>query len=196
MLPEVTTYINKQITYVEELSRLRTIFLSLPLEESLKWGVPYYTYRGKNIVGMAAFKQYVGLWFVQGVFLKDRHNLLVNAQEGTTRGLRQWRFSKETPLDIAQVKEYVLEAIENCKQGKEIKAIVKTGLEIPDELQVFLEKDGLLLAAFERFTIAKRREFALHVAAAKQAATKQKRITAMIPLILRGESLYAKYKKN
>jgi len=196
MLPEVTTYIAKHPKYSQALNSLRRLFLSLPLEESLKWGAPFYTYHGKNIIGMAAFKHYAGMWFVQGSFLKDPYKALVNAQEGKTRGLRQWRFSEDTPLDLPQVKEYVLEAIENCKQGKEIQPIKNNVLVVPAELQTVLDKDLLLLEAFERFTVAKRREFALHVAAAKQLATKQKRIAAMLPLILRGESLYAKYQKN
>jgi uncharacterized protein YdeI (YjbR/CyaY-like superfamily) len=37
----------------------------------LKWGIPTYTVNGKNLVGIGAFKTYVGLWFFNGSFLKD-----------------------------------------------------------------------------------------------------------------------------
>ena len=54
----------------------------LNLEENVKWGTPVYSLNGKNVVGITAFKSYVGLWFFQGIFLKDPFKYLVNAQEG------------------------------------------------------------------------------------------------------------------
>ena len=46
----------------------------------IKWGAPKYVYKNKNIVGLAAFKNYCGLWFFQGGLLKDDHKVLMNAQ--------------------------------------------------------------------------------------------------------------------
>ena len=88
----VLDYIEKHQTYMKELVLLRDILNNTDLEETIKWGAPCYTINGKNIVGMAAFKSYIGLWFHQGVFLKDLKKVLINAQEGTTKALRQWRF--------------------------------------------------------------------------------------------------------
>lgn len=66
------TYINKKVAWKLELSLLRSVFMNLPLEETIKnWGGPTYVFKGKNIVSLAAFKKYCGLWFFQGVLLKD-----------------------------------------------------------------------------------------------------------------------------
>jgi uncharacterized protein YdeI (YjbR/CyaY-like superfamily) len=54
--------------------------------------MPVYALKGKNVAGFSAFKSWAGIWFFQGVFLKDEKGVLINAQEGTTKGLRQWRF--------------------------------------------------------------------------------------------------------
>ena len=80
----VTEYIEKKDAWSEELKILRSIFSALPLEETIKWGAPYYTSNGKNIVGMSAFKAYFGIWFMQGALLKDEAKKLINAQEGKT----------------------------------------------------------------------------------------------------------------
>ena len=77
----------------EALILLRDIFLSTGMEETIKWGVPVYTFEGKNVTGMACFKSYIGIWFYQGALLADKTQKLVNAQEGVTKALRQWRFS-------------------------------------------------------------------------------------------------------
>jgi len=72
----VEIYINKKVVWKEELALLRSVFKGLPLEETIKWGAPTYVFKGKNIVGLAAFKKYCGLWFFQGVLLKDRQKKL------------------------------------------------------------------------------------------------------------------------
>ena len=36
---------------------------------------------------LARLRTYFGAWFYQGVFLKDKHDKLINAQEGKTKAL-------------------------------------------------------------------------------------------------------------
>src|SRR5262245_17704911 len=83
--------------WVKEVLLLRDIALSVGLEETIKWGGPAYTYQGKNVLGIGGFKNWACFWFFQGAYLSDPAKVLVNANEGRTRGLRQWRFmsSKE-----------------------------------------------------------------------------------------------------
>lgn len=73
----------------DEQHELRRLLLTLPLEETVKWGSPCYTCKGRNVVGIGGFKQYFGLWFFQGALLEDAGGRLVNAQEGKTKALRQ-----------------------------------------------------------------------------------------------------------
>ena len=59
-----------------------------------------------------AFKSYFGLWFHQGVTLKDEASVLINAQERKTKALRQWRMTSVKDIKPAIVKRYLKEAIE------------------------------------------------------------------------------------
>ncbi|EAQ41509.1 YdeI family protein [Polaribacter sp. MED152] len=195
MNKEITEYITKQDFWKEELVLLRSILNELPLVEDIKWGIPAYIFNGKNILGMSAFKNYVGLWFHQGVFLKDKANLLINAQENKTKALRQMRFSSIAEIDKELVKIYVLEAIENCKAGKEIKPTRNTKpVALPSELKLVLNSNKALKVAFYKLTLSKQREYAEYISTAKRENTKNSRIEKIIPLIKAGKGLNDKYK--
>jgi uncharacterized protein YdeI (YjbR/CyaY-like superfamily) len=192
---KVETYIEKKSGWQKELEFLRAILLETELVETTKWGSPIYSFNGKNVVGIAAFKSYVGLWFFQGVFLKDEKKLLVNAQEGVTKALRQMRFSSIEEMDKESIKSYILEAIENQKAGKELKP-EKKKLVIPKALQAAFDQDKTLADSFDKLTSGKQKEYANHIANAKQAKTKQKRLDKIIPMVKKGIGLNDKYKNN
>ncbi|GAB5538231.1 MAG: YdeI family protein [Salibacteraceae bacterium] len=193
MAKTVEEYFDTNKSHEPILLKLRNIMLRTELKEELKWGIPYYTLNGKHVVGIAAFKAYAGLWFTQGVFLQDPMKVLINAQENVTKGLRQWRFSDVGEVDEDLVYSYVLEAIENQKEGKEIK-VAKKELVIPDELSQALDSDSNLKMAFEEFTYGKQREFADYIGSAKQDATRISRLRKCIPMIMNGQGLNDKYR--
>jgi uncharacterized protein YdeI (YjbR/CyaY-like superfamily) len=189
-------YIANNKDWQSSLILLRDILLDTQLTETVKWGVPVYTFEGKNIVGIAGFKSYAGLWFFQGALLKDKKKKLVNAQAGVTKALRQWRFNsvKEIEAESKTIKQYLEEAILNQKQGKEIKAEKKRPFEIPIELNGLFEKDKKVKECFNSLSLPKQREYAEYIFEAKRDETKQKRLTKIIPLILKGKGLNDKYK--
>ena len=177
------------------LEQLREIILSEELEETLKWGAPVYTVGGKNVIGLGSYKSYAGLWFFNGVFLKDEKKVLQNAQEGKTKALRQWRFDSIEAVDQKLVKAYVEEAIANQKAGKEVKADrSEKKLIMSKELKEALENDPKLKAAFGSLTPGKQREYADHISSAKQEKTRIARSEKAIPMILAKKGLYDKYK--
>lgn len=94
-----------------EAQRLRAILLACGLDETLKWGRPVYAAGGRNVVGVAAFNSYFGLWFFDGARLADKDGVLVNAQEGKTKSMRQWRMTAAQDIRPALVKAYVKEAM-------------------------------------------------------------------------------------
>ena len=195
MNTKITEYIDDKSAWIQELNLLRSVFLELPFNETIKWGAPVYVYKGKNIVGLSAFKKYCGLWFFQGVFLNDDKKVLVNPQEGKTKAMRQWRFHKIEDIDIDLVKEYVIEAIKNSEEGKELKPKKNTEpLIIPVELQLKLDENEKLRIIFTQFTLSKKREYASYISEAKRDTTKFKRLEKIIPMILSGIGLHDKYK--
>jgi uncharacterized protein YdeI (YjbR/CyaY-like superfamily) len=177
------------------LIKLRKILLSTELEETVKWGSPVYVLNGKNIVGLGSFKAYAGLWFYQGSFLKDEKKKLINAQEGKTKGLRQWRFKNITEIDDDLVKAYIFEAIENQKQGKELKPSRGKALVIPPELENALDQNKALKMQFDELSLSCKREYAEYIAEAKREDTKIRRLEKIIPMIMERVGLNDKYKK-
>lgn len=190
----VEEYIEENSHFGEALSLLRDLINTTELEETLKWNAPVYTLNGKNVVGLGAFKNHFGIWFFNGVFLKDKNNLLEQAQE-KTKGLRQMRFESIDDIDKHAVLAYVKEAIDNQKLGKEIKTEKKgKTIVIPKELQIALETNKNFQAAFKALTPGKQREYCEHIASAKQEKTKMSRLEKIKPMILKGVGLNDKYK--
>ncbi|MCP4895410.1 MAG: DUF1801 domain-containing protein [bacterium] len=109
------------------------MLLDSGLEEITKWGAPCYTRGGKNVVGPGAFKSYFGLWFFLGALLPDPEGVLVNAQEGTTKALRQWRLTEES-IDANAVAAYVKAAVGAQDRGDHIAPARSRPVGIPPEL--------------------------------------------------------------
>ncbi|WP_452598514.1 YdeI/OmpD-associated family protein [Pontimicrobium sp. MEBiC01747] len=191
----VEEYIENNSHYAEALTLLREILNTTELEEAIKWSAPVYTLNGKNVVGLGAFKKHFGIWFFNGVFLKDEQQVLVNAQENKTKALRQMRFESIEAINKNIVLSYVKEAIENQKLGKEIKPDrSKKDTIIPKELKLELELDTTLKTAFNNLSPSKQREYCEHIATAKREATKQSRLEKIKPMILQNKGLHDKYK--
>ncbi|HLA54674.1 MAG TPA: YdeI/OmpD-associated family protein [Flavobacterium sp.] len=186
---------NKTNQWSEELDLLKSIIAKTELVEMIKWGGPVYTLNGKNLIGVGGFKSYVGIWFWNGVFLKDENKILVNANEGVTRGLRQWRF--ETKDDIEKneklILQYINEAIANEKAGLAIKPEKKAAI-VSELLQAALDKDANLAKAFAAFSPYKQREFLEYIETAKREETKISRLEKIRPMILENIGLNDKYK--
>jgi len=190
----VDDYIANASCWNDELARLRDTLRATPLNEEIKWGGPCYTYKGKNIVGIGGFKSYFGLWFHQGALLKDEKGVLINAQEGKTKALRQWRMASGNDVKPTVIKSYVKEAISLVDQGKEIKADRAAPIEVPDELQKAMRRHKGAIAAFKNLRRGLQREYTDYVATAKRDATKQKRIAKILPMIVAGIGLNDKYR--
>lgn len=193
----ILSYIEKHEKFRDILIELRRIIKSHNFEETVKWGIPTYVVDKKNLVGIGAFKNHVGLWFFQGSFLKDEAKILHNAQEGKTKGMRQVHFK-----DIKEIKEsllnaYLQETIENQKLGLQIqKSRSKKKVLLPIELEAELTLDSTLKESFDALTPGKQREYAEYIASAKREQTKISRLKKIGPMIKNGQGLNDKYKSK
>ena len=194
----VDEYISQGGAWRESLQLLRELLSSTQLKETVKWGMPVYTLNNKNVAGFSAFKSWTGIWFYQGVFLKDPERVLINAQEGTTKALRQWRFfsAEEIRKQQPTILAYVQEAIRNQEAGKEMKPERNKAFEIPPELEKALKSNPSLKESFEQLSPGKRKDYALHIGGAKREDTRQQRLQRAIPMILEGVGLNDKYTKS
>jgi uncharacterized protein YdeI (YjbR/CyaY-like superfamily) len=190
----IEEYILTNKKWQDGLMILHEIIVAAGLDAAIKWGVPVYSQNGKNMVGIAAFKEYFALWFYQGALLTDSRSVLISAQEGTTQALRQWRFKSADEIDSELVSSYINETIENFHAGKEIKANKNKPLVLPEELLAAFKQDPEIERCFKEFSLAKQREFTEYLAAAKRPETRLKRLDKAVALIIQKIGLNDKYR--
>lgn len=182
-------------TWPEAYTIMEEVIDKTDLKKEFKWGTDIYTLNGKNVVGWSGFKDFFSIWFYNGVFLEDKQKVLVNASEGKTKALRQWRFKNADEMDPKKILAYINESIQTILDGKEIKPEKSKILEIEGVLKEILDEDTSLKEAFDRLTPGKKKEYIEYINEAKQEKTKYSRIEKITPLILAGKSLNDKYKR-
>lgn len=189
----VTEYILKHENRKAELELLRDICLQSELKENIKWGAPVYSYKKRNLIGLASFKHHFGVWLFEGALIKKHTKYLSNAQEGKTQAMRQIRYESIDDVDVTILKNIIEENKALFEKGAKLPK-KKIEVIIPDLLKTELEKSDLLQANFEKLSPGKQRDYCEHIASAKQEKTKQSRLEKSIALIKEGKGLHDKYK--
>lgn len=184
--------INKK--WKNELFDIRTLLNETELTESYKWQMPVYTINDKNVLSIGAFKNHFGIWFFNGVFLKEEQKILI-AKE-STKAMRQIRYDKNTKIDFPTLKKYVLEAIDNQKNGLEVKVTRKSTFILAEILENALKNNKELSALFQSLSFGKRKEYSAYISDAKQEKTKLSRLSKITPMIIEGIGLNDKYRKK
>lgn len=182
------------MNWSEEIATIESVFDQTELVPQIKWGTKVYCLGNAKIVAVGGFKHYIAIWFYKGVFLEDKHKVLINAQEGKTKLLRQWRLTSLDELDTTLLIQYINEAIEVERQGltlepEEVKLLEST------HFNSYMANDQILAMAFKALAPYKQKEYIEHFEQAKQEKTKISRIEKVIPLIREGKGLNDKYKK-
>lgn len=190
----IETFIREAGQWEPLMRRIRPILLDTGMVEAHKWGMPTYSFNGSIVVGMIGFKNWLALWFYQGVFLKDPKGLLVSGTDGKTKGQRQWRIKSEAEFELETLQLFVNEAIQNVIEGKAISIVRKKELVIPLELANALSSNDELFAAFEKMSLSHKREYAEYVSEAKQETTRLRRVEKIMPMILSKSGLNDQYK--
>ncbi|MFN4950538.1 MAG: YdeI/OmpD-associated family protein [Flavobacteriales bacterium] len=175
---------------------MRELATECMLTEEVKWSVPCYTLKGKNVLMVHAFMEYCSIMFMKGSLLTDPENILHRQTENVTAG-RQLRYTRIEDF-LAQrerAKAFILEAIKLEEAGKKVE---KRTQEEPvvDELKEAFAQDSAFETAFYQLTPGRQRAYLLHFAQPKQAATRASRIEKCMPMILRGEGLHDAYQKG
>lgn len=202
--PEVDTYLSdgcgrcqlvatpkcKVNRWQPELRLLRTLIAECGLNEERKWGMPCYTYMTKNVLVMAAFKEYCTLSFFKGSLLNNETGMLVSPGENS-QSTRQLRFIsvEEIQNNADVIKSFIFEAIDLEKSGRKVVLKSTEEFDVPEEFRSKLEEFPLLKSAFDALTPGRRRAYLLWFAQPKQSKTREARIEKVIPQILAGKGL-------
>ena len=190
MNPKVDWFFKKDTEWQKEYQKLRTIILECGLIEELKWGVPCYTFKKRNIVLIHGFKDYCALLFHKGALLNDTKGILIQQTENV-QSARQIRFSniKEIEELEATIKFYTYEAIEIENAGLKVDFKKTKEFKMPVEFKKALNDNSDLKSAFNALTPGRQRGYLLYFSQAKQSQTRQSRIEKYTKRILNGKGL-------
>jgi uncharacterized protein YdeI (YjbR/CyaY-like superfamily) len=186
--PKVDFYFTKAKKWREEMERLRKIILGTELTEELKWGKPFYTVQGGNVLVIWGYKDHCALGFCKGALLKDADGILSNIGENT-QAVRKIRFTslREIVEMDATLQAYIQEAIEVEKAGLEVKYKETSEFTMPEELKNKLSEMPAFKKAFESLTPGRQRGYLLHFSAPKQSKTRESRIEKCMQRIFDGK---------
>ena len=175
---------------------MRELATECMLTEEVKWSVPCYTLKGKNVLMIHAFMEYCSIMFMKGSLLTDPENILHRQTDNVTAG-RQLRYTnlEDFLAQREQAKAFIMEAITLEEAGKKVE---KRTEEEPmvEELKEAFSQDSTFKTAFYQLTPGRQRAYLLHFAQPKQAATRASRIEKCMPLIMRGEGLHDAYQNG
>jgi uncharacterized protein YdeI (YjbR/CyaY-like superfamily) len=159
------------------------------VEESIKWSMPAFNYKGRPLANMAAFKAHAtfGFWY------RDE---MATGKEGEAMG-QYGRIESFNDLpDAAALEAQIRDAAARIESGSIPARAVKPyrpEAEVPLDLAEALAGDAQAAATFEGFPPGARREYCEWIVEAKRPETRAKRIVEAVEWMRDGKRRHWKY---
>jgi len=163
------------------------------VEETLKWSMPSFEYKG-ILCGIAAFKERVTFMFWKQSLLETD---LFPANKTAMGSFGRITSLKDLPKD-KEIVALIHQAMELNEKGIKVPkkpAAKKADVVVPKELTAALSKNKTAKAAFDKFSPSHRREYSEWIAEAKSDATRDRRIATAIEWLSEGKSRNWKYER-
>jgi uncharacterized protein YdeI (YjbR/CyaY-like superfamily) len=159
-------------------------------EEKIKWQMPFFEYRGKNLCHIAAFKRHCVLGFWYQSVMTDPDGILKRAGEGGMGSLGKIRSMKDLPTD-EQLSMLLAETMMLIEKGVKLPGPKdKPEPEIPAILSEALAGDEIATATFEAFRSSHRREYINWINEARGEDTKLRRVRKTIENLREGKKRF------
>jgi uncharacterized protein YdeI (YjbR/CyaY-like superfamily) len=194
--PRIDAYIARQADFARPvLQHLRSaVHAACPeAEETLKWSMPHFLYKGQMLAGMAAFKAHATFGFRRG---KEVVGETGAEREAMGQFGRLTSVADLPPDDV--LRALIRKAMELTDAGTRParpKAAPKAELETPAELDSALNANPAARATFDGFPPSCRREYVDWVAEAKRPETRDRRIAQAVEWMAQGKRRNWKYEK-
>ena len=195
--PRVDAYIAKSADFAKPiLTRVRDmVHEACPeVQETIKWGSPFFDYKGQMMCAIAAFKQHCALIFWKASLIDG---LPPNGDK--SRG----SFGRITSMNEMpgkrQFNGYIRAAMALNDAGvtvKRPKAGTKPEAKVPKELAAALAKSKKAAEVFGKFPPGQRREYCEWISEAKREETKAKRVAQAVVWIAEGKTRNWKYERG
>lgn len=167
------------------------------VEETIKWGMPSFDYKGP-FFSMAAFKQHAVFGFWKAALMSDPA-LMEHARSESAMGhAGRITSMSDLPSDKTMI-AYLEEAMELNDRDIRLprpKRKPKGEVVLPDVLITALKKNKKAREVFEKFSPSHKREYAEWITEAKTEATRTKRLETAIEWMSEGKSRNWKYMKK
>jgi uncharacterized protein YdeI (YjbR/CyaY-like superfamily) len=159
------------------------------VEETIKWGVPAFNYKGRPLAGMAAFKAHatLGFWNSNDVRGDD-------AKAGAMGDFGRIASLADLPDDAA-LAAIIRSGVAFIDSGaKPVKQrAVRPEPEMPDDLVTAMAANPAAQATFDNFPPSARREYLEWITEAKRPETRVKRLTQAVEWMAEGKKRNWKY---
>jgi hypothetical protein len=194
---QINLYIAEQPEWQRKLLvRFRQLIHSTDenVEESWKWNSPHFDHKG-IMIGMNAFKKFVGIWFHKGALLKDTHGLFEVTGKEDEKGMRAYKVHEGETINEKAFVDLLKQAIKVNEAGMKLTATkpAKKSLEVPPELESVLKKDDMAWEHWEKFTYSHKKEYLEWITDARKEETRKRRIAQALEMIREGQGRNDKY---
>ena len=195
--PRVDAYIEKSADFAKLiLNHIRQLVhqVSPLITENIKWGMPFFEYKGA-LCQIAAFKQHAAFGFWKQTLLDDPYKVL-RIGDGAAGSFGPITKLSDLPADEI-LKELVEQAMRLNESGTKVakKAPEKKELVVPDYFTEILSANPIAQATFNNFSHSHKREYIDWITEAKTEATRQKRIETSLQWLTEGKNRMWKYSK-
>jgi uncharacterized protein YdeI (YjbR/CyaY-like superfamily) len=190
--PRITAYIAARADFARPILdhlRARLHAVCPDIEETIKWGMPFFLHRGRPLANMAAFKAHAsfGFW-----------NSGSSGADRERDGMGQFgRLQSLADLpDDATLEAAIRDAVARGEAGDRPKRVARPAKpepEVPPELAAALAGDAAAHDTFTAFPPSCRREYCEWVAEARRPETRQKRVAETIAWLREGKRRNWKY---
>ncbi|WP_018626004.1 YdeI/OmpD-associated family protein [Niabella aurantiaca] len=169
------------------------------VEETMKWSFPHFSYKGKILCSMAAFKQHASLGFWLGDAIRSLKPYQVLEGDDKAMGqLGKLTSVNDLPKDKA-LTDIIKEAMTLIDEGfilKKAPTSLRAALPVPDYFAKALSGNKKARMNFEKFPPSHRKEYIQWITGAKTAATREKRMATALEWIAEGKGRHWKYEQK
>lgn len=170
------------------------------VEETMKWSMPHFDYKGSMMCHMASFKHHCAFSFRKAALLSDGEKLIAKAKTEEAMGhLGKITTLKDLPKDsvlLKYIKEGMILNEEGIKLPGKNKSAGKKELDIPDYFFKALKKNKEAAKTFNGFNYSNKKDYVAWVTEAKTEATRNSRLETAVQWMSEGKTKHWKYAKK
>ncbi|AMK22295.1 MULTISPECIES: YdeI/OmpD-associated family protein [unclassified Sphingobium] len=193
--PRIDAYIAKQADFARPiLTHLRALIhaASPDIVEAVKWGMPFFTYRDRNLCNMAGFQRHVAFGFWHDKVERESASEEAMGQFGRIASLSDL----PADADIAALLAKAMALIDAGDKPRSSLKAPRAPLPLHPDFAAAIDANPAAAAIWAKFPPGKTRDYCEWINDARTDATRDKRITQAVEWIAEGKGRNWKYEKR